>query len=118
MRIGIGFGLAAVALVMAAPLAAQAQNGISTPNATIGPIVRPNTAGSVVYQTSGGTTVATDGSTVFHGTSKPAGMKLRLILGIRIRPGGRIPRILIRDFRETVCDTSYFRTLRQNSIPI
>ena len=69
--------LAAAALLAAAtPLAAQAQNAAASRAAassgTIGPILLPNRAGTIVYQSTGGTTVASGGTTVFHGTGPSA----------------------------------------------
>jgi hypothetical protein len=59
--------LAAAALFAVMPVGALAQEpgNLTGPN---GPLVIPNGSGTVIYQNSGGTTVAPGGTTVFHGT--------------------------------------------------
>ena len=56
--------IAAAMVLVATPLAAYAQQ---VPD-TSGPLVLPNTSGTLTYQRSGGTEIAPGGTTVFHGT--------------------------------------------------
>ena len=56
--------IAAAMLLAATPLAAYAQD---VPGSS-GPLVLPNTSGTLTYQRSGGTEIAPGGTTVFHGT--------------------------------------------------
>jgi hypothetical protein len=67
MRTSLSNVLAAAALLAMAPFTAYAQNagGLAGPN---GPLVLPNTSGTITYQNSGGTSTAPGGTTVFHGT--------------------------------------------------